>query len=438
MSTGFQELHDRDVIQALEEWLLPRFRDSLASRAPGHCMRATDLDFDLMVALVRALRNALPQVQVFILGEPSAATASKDLLISSTKLVELRNPQPDGALRPPLLVFLPSELRTSAEDSFGVATFEEIVVADVYQELVQALLQQIPLSLRGHVRDILAFLAGQAWPWADSVAQVRFLLTAIRNGVDGESLGAALYELGLVPDFRLFAAPSVTYGRVRKNLESMQKLTYSDRSVRGRVLELNLRDKAVQHRLTHFLAEAGVEDPQMWTRQIVLVRANWDLSFDKWRFTEDISPDKIAIEVLYTDLPVIAADETNMRLQGFIGHQVLAPHQRRQFKVVFNVDPHPTHVHGLHHFSVQIFAQDGGSIGVAKNVKVWQSKRTSCSMTLDKLHKAEFEEGWHFMRVLPWTAEGDQIPLAGVDKESTRDGSRAHESEPFYVLLVLG
>jgi len=255
MSSGFQELRPEDVTQALEELLLPRFQQMLSSRAPGHCMRVVDVDLDLMMRLVRTLRRDLPDAQVFILSDSLAAIGTPELFVSSTKLVELRNPLPDGTLRPPLLVFLPSDLRTSAEDSFGVATFEEIMVADSYHELVQTLLQRLPLSLQGHVRELLALLTRERWAWADAVVQVRFLLTAIKNGVDGESLGAALYELGLVPDFRLFDDPSVTHGRIRKNLETVQKLTYADRSIRGRVLELGLRDKSLQRRLMQFLVE---------------------------------------------------------------------------------------------------------------------------------------------------------------------------------------
>ena len=55
-----------------------------------------------------------------------------ELEVSSTKLVELRNPLPDGQQRPPLLVFIPSDVRAAAEDSFGVATFEQAQLGDVY------------------------------------------------------------------------------------------------------------------------------------------------------------------------------------------------------------------------------------------------------------------------------------------------------------------
>ena len=158
MSQGFQELQDDELTQALESLLLPRLRDILASRSKGHCMRVADLDSHLMMVLTRSLRREVPEAQIFILNGNGQNADDADLYISSTKLIELRNPLPDGSLRPPLLVFLPSNLQTNAEDSFNVASFEEISLADVYQQLVQKLIQQVPTPLQGYVREILKYL----------------------------------------------------------------------------------------------------------------------------------------------------------------------------------------------------------------------------------------------------------------------------------------
>ncbi|WP_375478400.1 hypothetical protein [uncultured Nostoc sp.] len=78
----------------------------------------------------------------------------------------------------------------------------------------------------------------------------------------------------------------------------------------------------------------------------------------------------------------------------------------------FKVDPHPQQIEGLAHFSIQIMTQDGCTVGSAKKVKVWKTKNQNKNVTLDKLDKFEFEEGWHFVRVLPWTENDDPIPLA--------------------------
>src|SRR5262249_51729624 len=133
MSSGFRALPNADVTRAVEELLLPRLASTLREKTAGHCMRVTDLDRDLMVALAKALRNEAPDANVYVLAD--GVPTANDLFVSSTKLVELRNPLADGSLRPPLCVFLPANLRTSAEDSFGRATFEEFPVGDSYQAI---------------------------------------------------------------------------------------------------------------------------------------------------------------------------------------------------------------------------------------------------------------------------------------------------------------
>lgn len=429
MSSGFRALPNADLTRAVQELLLPRLAAALRERVAGHCMRVTDLDRELMVALARGLRKEVPGANVFVLvdGAPSAG----DLYVSSTKLVELRNPLADGSLRSPLCVFLPAHLRTSAEDSFGRATFEEFPVGDSYQALRRRLLERVPATLQGYVRDILQFLDDQQWRWGGAVAQVRYLLCALANGNDGEAFGGALYELGLVPDFKLFDDPTTSYGRIRKNLDCVRRLTDSDQSIRSRVLQLDVVNKGLRRRLADYLVEAGVEDPVAWTRELVLNKTNWDLSFDKWEFASEIAPDRIAFHRVDTDLPVVDGDEKSERLIDLVGQQVLAPKERRQFNVTIEVSPQPSQVQGLDHFTVQIMSRDSGPVGVARKVMVWRAARPTCTASFTKLNKIEFEEGWHFVRVLPWTAEGDPIP---IEEPAAQKAKRTNESEPFYVL----
>ncbi len=431
-STGFSPLREEDVTQALTQLLGPRLQSTLMARAAGHCMRVTDLDVDLMVNVGRSLRRESPDAQIHILGKGD--DPEPELFISSTKLVELRNPLPDGTQRPPLLVFLPSNFHTNAEDSFNIASFEEVSVAGAYEELVDALLARIPVSFQGYVKEILLFLTREKWPWADRVRQSRFLLTAVRNGVDEESLGASLYEVGLVPDFQLFSDPTLTLNRIRKNLEAVRALTTADQSIRGRVLALDLADKTVQRRFTEFLLETGVDDPRRWTRRIVLEKQYWDVSFDKWKFREDRAPERVLVRVLGTDLHTVQEDVTDEKLRNLVGQQVLIPNNRRNFKVEFTTEPHPQQVQGLSYFTVQIVSQEGEPLGVAKKVKAWKRGSTK-AVTIDKLNNYGFEEGWHFVRVLPWTEEGDSVPLVETVEVFAGDRARPFESDLFYVLL---
>ncbi|MGV6826690.1 MAG: methylation-associated defense system ATP-binding protein MAD8, partial [bacterium] len=206
----------------------------------------------------------------------------------------------------------------------------------------------------------------------------------------------------------------------------------SHKSVRGRIADLGLSDKSLESLLFTYFDKYDVQEPESWTPPISTDKSWWNISFDKWTFQEELSLDKVLLTVLETDLPVVQEDEADDQLSSLIGQQVLVPKDRRKMNVVFEVNPHPSKVSGLDHFTVQIVSQNDGPVGKSKKVKAWTPKRTTTTVSLLKLNKIEFEEGWHFIRVLPWTADGDPIPLeADSDAEGAK---RPNESEPFYVL----
>jgi DNA phosphorothioation-dependent restriction protein DptH len=430
MSNAFTKLSQDKLNAAVAGLLCPRIEAILGDRGPGHCMRVTDLDDDVMESVCKELRRTRPDGNIFILG--SHDQEGQLFRVNSTKLVELRNPDANGELRQPLLVFIPTSLRTSAEDSFGVATFEELTFTAIYEDLINSLLDRLPSTLVGHVRDLLSILTEEEWLFADDVSRVRYLLTALENGIDGETLGASLYELTLIPDFKLVADPGMVNGKIRRNLGSVRSLMTSHKSVRGRIADLGLSDKALELRLFTYFEKYDIQEPESWTPPIATDKSWWSISFDKWTFQEELSLDKVLLSVLETDLPVVQENETDDQLSGLIGQQVLVPNDRRKMNVVFEVNPHPGKVSGLDHFTVQIVSQSDGPVGKSKKVKAWTPNRLQCTASLDKLNKIEFEEGWHFIRVLPWTADGDPIPL---EADSGSEGAkRSYESEPFYVL----
>ncbi|MEX5015847.1 methylation-associated defense system ATP-binding protein MAD8 [Klebsiella pneumoniae] len=430
MSSAFIKLPQDKLNAALAGVLCPRIEAILSDRGPGHCVRVTDLDDEVMESVCRELRRIWPDGNIFILG--SHDQEGMPFRVSSTKLVELRNPDANGELRKPLLVFIPTSLRTSAEDSFGVATFEELTFTDIYEDLIESLFDRLPATLASYVHDLLGILTEEEWLFADDVSRVRYLLTALENGIDGETLGASLYELALIPDFKLFADPGMVIGKIRRNLVSVRSLITSHKSVRGRIADLGLSDKALESRLFTYFEKHDVHESESWTPPIATDKSWWSISFDKWTFKEELSLDKVLLTVLETDLPVVADDETDDQLTGLIGQQVLVPNDRRKMNVVFEVNPHPGKVSGLDHFMVQIISQNDGPVGKSKKVKAWTPNRLQCTASLAKLNKIEFDEGWHFIRVMPWTADGDPIPL---EADSTSKGAKhSYESEPFYVL----
>jgi DNA phosphorothioation-dependent restriction protein DptH len=427
----------------LESVAVPLLVEQLRTRVAGHCMRVSDIDVELMIRLCARLRAEMPNTRVVVLTDGTLPIPA-ELAVSSTKLVELRNPHADGTQRQPLIVFVPSEVRASAEDSFGVATFEEVSITGLYETLIQRLVGEIPPTLRGAIQESLRRLRGSVnvWAYADSLSTLRFLLTAKVNGNDAEAIGASLFEVGLVPDFDWLTPPEKAPQRLIRNRESVEKLTWSARSERGRIGELGLAKRALRNELGNFLAEAGIDDPRQWARRIVVDRSLWHLAFNNWEFEDGgMQPDSVFIGEVQTDLPAVDDDETKEPLAQLIGQRILPVASLKKFSITFRVEPHPSKVQGLAKLVAQVISKEHGPIGLARSKAVWKTATDTATISFSALGKIDWEEGWHFVRVLAQTESGDLIPLVdsrgnavawSLDTET--ELPRPNESDLFYVL----
>jgi len=95
----------------LSEILTQRLSDAIDKAEPGHCMRIEGLPYEILDAIGSALQNHANNAKVVLLSN----LPHKSYEVSATKLIELRNTAEDSH---PLLVLIPSNLRTAAEDSF--------------------------------------------------------------------------------------------------------------------------------------------------------------------------------------------------------------------------------------------------------------------------------------------------------------------------------
>jgi DNA phosphorothioation-dependent restriction protein DptH len=447
MSQGLREVTNQELNAALESVLLPRLTVVLGAREAGHCMRIADLDRDLMVRLCGALRSQAPKSNVVILADDVLRELAPEFAVSSTKLVELRNPLPNDQLRPPLLVFVPNDLRTAAEDSFSVATFEELSIDGAYGELIAKLMSQLPPMLRSSVEAFISELRREEirWQYADDASVARFLLTAQYNEFDPEAIGGALFELALAPDFELLAQPERAPARVARNRECVERVTWSTRSERARALDLGLTDPIFRKQLGEFFYRVGLANPREWTHQIVKDRANWPLAFNRWIFEDGgVDPDSIFIgDIELPDLPIVMDDETDARLADLIGHRVLPISKTglKKFSVSFRVAPVPNRVEGLSRFVAEVISRDNGPTGLRRRKAAWAKATDSATISFSSIGKIDWEEGWHFVRVYAETEDGERVPLldSNGDRttyslESPDTQTRPNESDLFYVV----
>lgn len=447
MSQGLRELTSQELNAALETVLLPKLSKLLSARELGHCMRVTDLDRELMIRVAGGLRAAVPTANVVVLADDNLRSQAPDLAVSSTKLVELRNPLPNEELRPPLLVFVPNDLRASAEDSFGVATFEEVSIEGSYAELNAQLIAQVPTNLRVAVEACIGELRRGENPWryADDAAVARYLLTCQINEFDQDAMGAALCELALIPDFELYQQAERAPARVARNLECVERITWSTKTERVRALDLGLLDPLFCKQLGNFFSRVGLANPREWTQQIVRERLNWSFAFNKWLFEDGgVNPDAIYIgDVVLPDLPVVKDDNEDVRLADLIGHRVLPISKTglKKFSVSFRVDPVPSKVEGLSRFVAEVVSRDNGPTGLRRRKAAWAKGTDSGVITFSSIGKIDWEEGWHYVRVYAETDDGDRIPLADGEGNPVRFNTDAsetqalpNESDLFYVV----
>ncbi|MGW2613286.1 methylation-associated defense system ATP-binding protein MAD8 [Streptomyces sp. NPDC001500] len=443
-STGLAEPTAKDLREALEGVLVPRLAKLVGERGAGHCMRVTEVEPELAAALVRRLRGALgPAATVCVLGTANDLAPEQphhDTVVTSTKLVELRNRTEgdDGngnSLPGPLLVFVPPGTRVSAEDSFGIATFEEVPLGDAYAQLADHLLDQVPDRLRPGVDELLAVLRDGPGHRTGDRAVALYLLTLRTNDYRDQVAGAAVYHFGLVPDFELYADLSLVKDRAERNRKLVDKLTTSSRSERQRVLDLGLTDADFAGRLAGFATRCGLEDPVTWTRRIVVDRENWTLSFGNWRVDERRRA-TVSIEVRELGLPAAGDNAEELQahpaLEAIVGQPYLLAGDNgvRELTARFTVEPSPLKVEGLERFRVEIVSESGGPIGrIAHVAKGTRAKPDYKTPPLSRLNKIDWEEGWHYLKITPLDASGDALDIA-----PGTHGLPGGESERFYVV----
>ncbi len=443
MEADFHRVTQADLDAHLQPVLEEMIAQCLIDRKPGHCMKIGSLSTDLMRSLAESLAEQFRgRAVVHVLGTAEQAKQSP-LFITSSKLIELRNPLSDGSLRPPLLVFVPDDLRVSAEDSFSGATFEQTDLSGCYDELRKRLLAQVPAALRSHAESCVRFLQDREWSLADTPGVLRFLLSLKRNGYDEEVLGAAICEFGLIPDFGLMEDPSAIHNRLAKNLEAARNLLQSTKSVIGRVLDLEIANQEVVAPLIRFLSSTSLEDPVGWSSRIATDRDHHELSFNKWgEGADDPYACHIFLEIVSIDVPEINSDEQDTRLRELVGQRVLVigGNGPPNFKVKFRCSPAPSTIPDLDHFRLQVISRESGPSSLLKKKKPWDGARLEATQSFTKIRDADWDEGWHFVRVLPISVDGDILPIVNKAGEAIpvigdEQGSEApHESDLFYVI----
>jgi len=163
------------------------YKRELMQNTPGYCMKVTGLPLNKLKRLYDLIRALNPALKIFILSEELTG----EMYITPTKLIELRNDQHST-----LLALLPVNSRTSAEDSYGDATFKDLSVLPVEYRLIDRLRADIPAQFETAIDEVFTYLKDKR----TQQTSIQYLLFQELKGYTQESIGNGIFLFGLLPD----------------------------------------------------------------------------------------------------------------------------------------------------------------------------------------------------------------------------------------------
>lgn len=245
---------------------IEEYEDQLTQVKEGHCMKVVGLPLDVLENLYDRLKALNLSLQVFILSEGNEG----DRYISATKLIELRN---DVSLS--ILVLIPVNVSTAAEDSYGNATFKELSIAHLNQRLLNKLMSEVQSN--DIIREILGFTK-------EGFSQQKildYLLYVIENGQSKEAIGKGLFILGLLPDADIAKDSTLVRRRLSINNESVTQMVDYSKQINDRIDALPLLPNTLQRELAMFLQMEKKANSRTELCEAVANQYT-DIDFSKW------------------------------------------------------------------------------------------------------------------------------------------------------------
>jgi DNA phosphorothioation-dependent restriction protein DptH len=231
--------------QKIIDLVLELYQTEFSNASQGHCMKITGLGINEVEYFWGILKSKFKNISSFIVSDDVKTDVK---YITATKLIELRNKQES-----PLLILIPSNSRTAAEDSYGNATFKEISLGGIEIELKNKLLSEIPDPYSRIIKeDILSYLGFENLLPIDII---KYLIALEENGFNIENIGNFIFYFNLIPDSQLVNEIGKTRSRLKFNLKSTELLGSFNRPIYDRIKDLPLESNTLQKELVQFFKE---------------------------------------------------------------------------------------------------------------------------------------------------------------------------------------
>lgn len=370
-------------------FVVERYKDDIKQAKSGHCLKITGLALKELQNLIGMIRPINPEVQVFILSDD----LSGDDYVCATKLIELRNASSQA-----ILALIPVNSRTSAEDSYGDATFRNLNVASLHHAFYLNLQDEIPDSQK-HIWNNLVPLFGEKHLPNDMV--MNYLLYVDSKLYADEAWGDGLYLLGMVPDSALLKANNLRYRYMLNYEHCASVLCDYSLPTPDRVANLPLKPNTLQKELIGFFnKERELVDRYVICKRIHEKYPQFNLS--KWPFNRDEDDDNEEKNVVVRAEIVPGIDPQKELYKNQEGNYVVNLFENKKcgkVKLTISSNPAPKDDARIDAFQIVIMSRDDFAEGqVVRKFKLTSNRNQSRNITVE-LKFGTIEDGDYMLAV---------------------------------------
>lgn len=353
---------------------------------PGHCMKITGLALRELQVLLPKLRELNDQLSVFILSE----TEKGDDYIHATKLIELRN-DPEQSV----LILVPSNSRTSAEDSYGDATFQNLPTSQLQGTFRDHLIDEIPeehVYLWNQIHDLLKETQ------TTRTEVINYLLYLEMNHYSKESWGDGLFVFGLLPDSDLVKDEGAIRRRFMLNMEKVSSVL-GDYSLTpaDRISALPLQNDPIQKTLFSYLNKSGApEDRYSLCEDIVEYHPEFNYAVMPWLNLGNGGAVKVMVDVVPGNDPrkELVRDDTGILILS------IQPESKGKVAMTITTDPSPKDNPDIFSFEIALVSlEDFQEVDIVKKAKVGSTNKKATRRLTLNVANGMFESGDYFIRV---------------------------------------
>lgn len=371
---------------------------------PGHCMKITGLALKELRVLLPLLRPINENLSVFILSEKEKG----DEYIHATKLIELRN-DPSKAV----LILVPTNSRTSAEDSYGDATFQNLPVSDLQDSFFYKLIDKIPETKKSNWSQIFELLRDDVHASKSDV--ISYILYLELNHYSSEAWGNGLFLFGMWPDSDLFKEENAVRRRFMLNKEKASAIL-SDFSLTAadRIAYLPIKRGTIQRALMTFLtSDDSMNDANSLFECILRKHPDFNYANIPWLEIGSSGPVKVMVDLN------TGKDSKKELVKDEEGNFVLNILSEKKSKVSFTITtaPAPKDNPAIVSFEIALVdINDFSEVGIIKKAKVGTNKRATRKMSVN-IADGMFDEGDHLLRVRALDENGIVLEQKKMFKE---------------------